>query len=407
MTPEWTAVIERIKKYRAHPQYMPAAVLAAIDLLGPGFEFGEFYFEAFEAAFEAVLPSKGKVSKAWQPFFHLSGPAAVWALFDGPNPCDPSVMAAGRPKARGSLARIADRAVLAPELLAELRDSRNANAVRRRLLELMAEGPRGRRYWATVANPNKFRVHDYFRDVDEGVWTVNREDIEPGDRVAVWQTKDQEGRRGIVAVGEVLSRPSIMAEPPGHSQYWSGDPGETIRLRIKVRHIKMPGLPIWEHGPNGGIVAGLSVARAKGGGVYIIEEDQWRSLEKVIGEWPAPNAPQDYPDEVPASGSYPEGASKRVYVNAYERNRTARDSCISHFGSACSVCGFDFEVAYGEVGKGFIHVHHVKQLSTVGEGYEVDPLKDLRPVCPNCHAMLHRTTPAMPIEALREMLRVR
>jgi 5-methylcytosine-specific restriction enzyme A len=52
-----------------------------------------------------------------------------------------------------------------------------------------------------------------------------------------------------------------------------------------------------------------------------------------------------------------------------------------------------------------MHVHHLKELSTVGVGYEVDPLEDLRPVCPNCHAMLHRRRPAFAPEELRLMLR--
>ena len=54
------------------------------------------------------------------------------------------------------------------------------------------------------------------------------------------------------------------------------------------------------------------------------------------------------------------------------------------------VCEFNFEAFYGERGKGFIHVHHLSSLAEIGQEYEVDPVNDLRPVCPNCHAMLHR-----------------
>ncbi|MEG1241999.1 MAG: HNH endonuclease, partial [Oscillospiraceae bacterium] len=45
---------------------------------------------------------------------------------------------------------------------------------------------------------------------------------------------------------------------------------------------------------------------------------------------------------------------------------------------------------YGEVGKNFIHVHHKIPLNEISEEYVVDPVNDLIPVCPNCHAMLHR-----------------
>ena len=35
----------------------------------------------------------------------------------------------------------------------------------------------------------------------------------------------------------------------------------------------------------------------------------------------------------------------------------------------------------------------------------MDPIKDLRPVCPNCHAMLHRAVPALSIDDIRGRLR--
>jgi 5-methylcytosine-specific restriction protein A len=85
-----------------------------------------------------------------------------------------------------------------------------------------------------------------------------------------------------------------------------------------------------------------------------------------------------------------EGAKKTVVVNQYERNQEARKMCIAANGYKCKVCGMDFEKTYGEIGRGFIHVHHIVPISTIGEEYQLDPVKDLVPVCPNCHAMLHR-----------------
>ena len=107
------------------------------------------------------------------------------------------------------------------------------------------------------------------------------------------------------------------------------------------------------------------------------------------------------PDEVPFPDRYREGAVQSVTVNSYERNSRARAACIEHWGYSCTVCGFSFVEAYGEMGREYIHVHHLKDLATIGEEYEVDPVEDLRPVCPNCHAMLHRTVPAMGLEDLR------
>ncbi|EPG0327009.1 HNH endonuclease [Vibrio alginolyticus] len=96
----------------------------------------------------------------------------------------------------------------------------------------------------------------------------------------------------------------------------------------------------------------------------------------------------ELPEEVPED--FIEGAKKTITINAYERNPAARNSCIKAHGVTCSVCDFNFETIYGERGKGFIHVHHLRSLAEIGQEYKIDPVNDLRPVCPNCHAMLHR-----------------
>ncbi len=110
------------------------------------------------------------------------------------------------------------------------------------------------------------------------------------------------------------------------------------------------------------------------------------------------------PQEVLERGTYVEGSIKRITVNAYERSRKAAEHCVDHHGHACSVCGFDFGGVYGGLGEGFVHVHHLKPLSEIRGEYRVDPIRDLRPVCPNCHAMIHRRTPPYGIEELREIL---
>ena len=85
-----------------------------------------------------------------------------------------------------------------------------------------------------------------------------------------------------------------------------------------------------------------------------------------------------------------EGSVKKVLVNKYERSSIARQKCIEYHGCRCSICGLNFEEKYGSVGKDFIHVHHIVPLNQIDEKYIVDYKKDLIPVCPNCHAMLHR-----------------
>jgi len=100
-----------------------------------------------------------------------------------------------------------------------------------------------------------------------------------------------------------------------------------------------------------------------------------------------------------------EGASKTISVNVFERNPVARSKCLAHYGYKCIVCSFDFESFYGSIGQNFIHVHHIVPLSETSGEYELDPIKDLVPVCPNCHAMIHRTRPILTIAEIKEHLK--
>jgi len=113
------------------------------------------------------------------------------------------------------------------------------------------------------------------------------------------------------------------------------------------------------------------------------------------------------PEEIGATAEFKEGASLRVTVNVYERNADARRACIAEYGTDCSICGFNFSATFGDIGDGFIHVHHLKPLSEIAGEYTVDPVTDLRPVCPNCHAMLHRRVPAYTIAEIQALLKRR
>ena len=79
-----------------------------------------------------------------------------------------------------------------------------------------------------------------------------------------------------------------------------------------------------------------------------------------------------------------------------ERNREAREQCIAYYRTlhkghvVCECCGFDFEKAYGEMGKDFIEVHHRYPISQTDGEHAIDPKNDLVPLCSNCHSMIHR-----------------
>jgi len=95
------------------------------------------------------------------------------------------------------------------------------------------------------------------------------------------------------------------------------------------------------------------------------------------------------PEETTETPTLFEGAVRKIKVNAYERNPVARQKCIAAHGTTCCVCGFNFGAFYGPEIEGYIHVHHLRPLSEADGKYVVDPVEDMRPVCPNCHAVLH------------------
>src|SRR5262245_50754507 len=214
--------------------------------------------------------------------------------------------------------------------------------------------------------------------------------ISPGDRAyLVRQHRD----RGLVGSGEFTSE--IYED-----DHWDGSGRETtyadlawdlllpVEDRISVEVLKAE-------------VRDVRWDRLQGSGVLISDHSE-RELDRL---WEDNVSGSVFRSPEEPTGRFPEGAVRRVEVNRYERDQRARAACIAHHGTACSVCGFDFEKSYGVLGRGFIHVHHLTEISAIGPTYKIDPIKVLRPVCPNCHAMVHRGVPALSISELRKRLR--
>lgn len=91
----------------------------------------------------------------------------------------------------------------------------------------------------------------------------------------------------------------------------------------------------------------------------------------------------------PPARSLVEGERCSVTADRYERSRNARRACLQANGTRCAICGFDFAKAYGPRFEGIIQVHHITPLGEIGREHQVDPVRDLIPVCPNCHVALH------------------
>ncbi|WP_206602952.1 HNH endonuclease [Leptolyngbya ohadii] len=109
------------------------------------------------------------------------------------------------------------------------------------------------------------------------------------------------------------------------------------------------------------------------------------------------------PEEVSSQQNLVEGSICQVTINSYERNPEARRRCIEHYGATCCICGFNFEAKFGSIAQGLIHVHHLKPLSEIQHEYKVDPIADLRPVCPNCHVVIHLGGKTRSIEEVKAL----
>lgn len=123
--------------------------------------------------------------------------------------------------------------------------------------------------------------------------------------------------------------------------------------------------------------------------------------EFVLGVLPPSLVPTPTISSVAPESTLSEGALKTIELTLYERNITARKLCIAHYGPTCQACGMNYEDKYGSIGTDLIHVHHVTPLSAIGESYEVDPIRDLIPLCATCHHVVHRRDPPYSVAEMR------
>jgi 5-methylcytosine-specific restriction protein A len=226
-------------------------------------------------------------------------------------------------------------------------------------------------------------------------WSCQSGQISRGDRAFLFR---QGTDRGMVARG-------VFTSGQYPDRHWSGREGYTKygdvnwelvlatenRLPVEDLLAEVPEVP-WNS--------------IYGSGIQVHSESAARTLYEL---WVAHTNALIYrsADEPRAidDRTFPEGALTRIMVNKYERDPQAREECLQHWGYRCLVCDFSFEDRYGPLGQNFIHVHHTIELSLVPRGYRVNPINDLRPVCPNCHAMLHQVQPALTVEQLKQHLR--
>lgn len=253
-------------------------------------------------------------------------------------------------------------------------------------------------------NPNALDRWDYRAAVEQVAqsgrflqrWSVGHAlNVRPGTEAWLLVQGSTGAGTGLIGHGVVMSEP--YAGMPGGEREDSGwrvsvafdallPLGEQIRLEA-----------ISEAAPG---MAWRDVTLRSGVGLPSVAEPGLRRLWREQG----PTA------VVPAqvvSGTYPPDAVSSIDVNRYERDPEARRICMAFHGTSCAACGFSFEAAYGDAGTGYVDIHHVVPPEMLGDGYQLDPIADLVPLCPNCHAVAHHgVTEPLTVSELRNIIAV-
>ncbi|WP_099363666.1 HNH endonuclease [Fredinandcohnia onubensis] len=255
---------------------------------------------------------------------------------------------------------------------------KNIAVNRRRELEESGH-KNARRFWLIPANPNDYDVEGAFSYYDTIDWKRSFK-YENGDIIFIYLSGSIKQIRYKVEVIEGIVRDSSIVYDDtfwlDEKKYEQSLEYERSRIRLldKVDTPELSLARLRDHGLKGNIQGAMKLNEGL--------------LDYIKSFFEHDLTEGYFPEEVPES--LEEGKRKTVSVNVYERNPIARKRCMEHYGVQCQICDLNFEDTYGEIGKDFIHVHHIIPLHEIRQDYVVDPIKDLIPVCPNCHAMIHR-----------------
>lgn len=252
------------------------------------------------------------------------------------------------------------------------------------------------RYWIVPSNDSTFRIGDAIK-AQNGLVDWRTDKFSVGDIVFIYKTVPE---KRIHYKMEVVKVKMIFEDAMEQEPYWtdkelyySGYISFYARFKLLEEYTDdiLSLHHLHEHGYEG---TPRSVRECKDADLIQFLLFPYQTVNDDVYD-------VDYPED---DDKLYEGALMTVKANKYERNQKARRECVAKKGYRCLVCGKDFEEQYGSIGKGFIHVHHLTPISSIGKEYELNVDKDLAPVCPNCHYMLHRKDPPYTIKELQGML---
>ena len=145
------------------------------------------------------------------------------------------------------------------------------------------------RRWALVVVPGVYDIERAIVSVSHDLWTTRGKDLRRSDQVLLWRARGKDGQRGVVAFGVVETDPEDLSDHD--NPFWLTPPEATKAPRVSVRYVVPDGLPLWmrDHGP---VLERLAVARARGGTVFSVADDDWNAVVALAGGWPAEGKPR-------------------------------------------------------------------------------------------------------------------
>ena len=269
--------------------------------------------------------------------------------------------------------------------------------------------------WILQGNPASFDIDTYLKELDYIYWSVplkkHQKEIKIGDRIFFWRSSgNNKAISGIIGSG-VVSEECKPKEQVNHpelidpeisdeeSSLWNENSGPKSSFKVGIKKHEVRLTPDTGMLTRDELVGAMEFAKngimtVRTGTVFPMSLDEFSFVQSLWNDV----------GKTLTNKEFEEGSVRQIISKRYERNPMAKAKCLQHFGYDCQGCGMNFEKTYGKVGKHFIHVHHIVPVSKRKGAYKIDPLKDLIPLCPNCHSIVHRRKDPYTIDELKQFL---
>lgn len=256
------------------------------------------------------------------------------------------------------------------------------------------------KYYFEPVNLIKWNMFEVIKEVGHVEPFLAVKGMELGDLVFLHVgQQDKSKESGVYAWGEIVKEPYILRDKP--EEYCNNK----LTVDVKILYITSS-KPLLNHEQSKKVCTQFRR-------VHKLRDESVDMILNYIGDKIKNNKEVFLAEEIEEGDTLVEGGKKQVIVNAYERNVKARNECLKYYKKInngvvrCEICGFNFKDVYGDEFENKINIHHIIEISQIGQEYIINPQKDLIPVCPNCHYILHCKKPAYTPEEVIRMIKNR